>query len=99
MRESKVANNRTIDMQINFAIPPNSALQGLLEEFFFIYQRYKIFNTLAINSLGKDQHFPTVPTIFLSDMHPVKRKHPSSSSFPIIVTDAGIVILWDEVQS
>ena len=48
-------------MQIYFAIPPNSALQGLLEEFFFIYQRYKIFNTLAINSLGENQHFPTVP--------------------------------------
>ena len=47
---SKISN---FDMQIYFAIPPNSAL-GLLEEFFFIYQRYKILNTLAINSLGKD---------------------------------------------
>ena len=29
---SKISN---FDMQIYFAIPPNSALQGLLEEFFF----------------------------------------------------------------
>ena len=41
-------------MQIYFAIPPNSAFHGLLEEFFFIYQSYEIFNTLAINVLGKD---------------------------------------------
>ena len=40
-------------MQIYFAIPPNSAFHGLLEEFFFIYQRYEIFNTLAINLLGE----------------------------------------------
>ena len=51
-------------MQINFAIPPNSALHGLLEEFFFLYQRYKISNTLAINLLGNAQHFRTVPNIF-----------------------------------
>ena len=50
-------------MQINFAIPPNSALHGLLEEFFFLYQRYKISNTLAINSLGNTQHFRTVPNL------------------------------------
>ena len=54
---------RTFDMQINFAIPPNSALHGLLEEFFFLYQRYKISNTLAINSLGNTQHFRTVPIL------------------------------------
>ena len=48
-------------MQIYFAIPPNSALHGLLEEFFFLYQRYKISNTLAINLLGNAQHFRTVP--------------------------------------
>ena len=29
------AKSRTFDMQIYFAIPPNSASQGLLEEFFF----------------------------------------------------------------
>ena len=51
---AEAAKFRAFDMQINFAIPPNSAFHGLLEEFFFIYQRYKIFNTLAINSLGKD---------------------------------------------
>ena len=50
-------------MFINFAIPPNSALHGLLEEFFFLYQRYKISNTLAINLLGNAQHFRTVPNI------------------------------------
>ena len=50
-------------MQIYFAIPPNSAFHGLLEEFFFIHQRYEIFNTLAINSLGKVKHFPTVPML------------------------------------
>ena len=27
------------------------------------YQRYKIFNTLAINLLGNFQHFPTVPIV------------------------------------
>ena len=50
-------------MQIYFAIPPNSAFHGLLEEFFFLYQRYKISNTLAINLLGNAQHFRTVPKL------------------------------------
>ena len=40
-------------MQIDFAIPPNSASYGLLEEFLFIYKRYNIFNTLEINLLVK----------------------------------------------
>ena len=44
---------RTFDMQIYFAIPPNSASYGLLEEFLFIYKRYNIFNTLEINLLVK----------------------------------------------
>ena len=55
------AANLRFDTQINFAIPPNSALHGLLEEFFFLYQRYKISNTLAINLLENVQHFRTVP--------------------------------------
>ena len=38
-------------------------MHGLLEEFFFLYQRYIISNTLAINSLGNAQHFRTVPII------------------------------------
>ena len=45
------------------AIPPNSASYGLLEEFFSPYQRYKTFNTLAINLLGNIRHSPTVPII------------------------------------
>ena len=53
-------------MQIYFAIPPNSAFHGLLEEFFFIYQRYKMFNTLVINSLGKRLTNPDSPYLVIS---------------------------------
>ena len=52
---------RTFAMQIYFAIPPNSAFHGLLEEFLFTYQRHEISNTLAINLLGNYLHFPTAP--------------------------------------
>ncbi len=49
---AEAAKFRSFDMQIYFAIPPNTALHGLLEEFFAPYQRYKIFNALVINLLG-----------------------------------------------
>ena len=39
-------------MQIYFAIPPNSAFHGLLEEFLFIYQKFEMHNILTINLLG-----------------------------------------------
>ena len=54
---------RTFDIARFFAIPPNSAFHGLLEEFFFLYQRYKISNTLAINLLGNIRVFRTVPNL------------------------------------
>ena len=47
--------------QVFFAIPPNSASYGLLEEFLFIFQRYKISTTLTDNLLERCQHFTTVP--------------------------------------
>lgn len=50
-------------MQIYFAIPPNSAFYGLLEEYLLIYQRREIFSTLVINLLGNNEHFPTVPKL------------------------------------
>jgi len=34
---------RTFDMQIYFAIPPNSASQGLLEEFFLSISKIRNF--------------------------------------------------------
>ena len=49
---SGIANNHTFDMQIYFAIPPNSAFHGLLEEFLFIYQKFEMHNILIINLLG-----------------------------------------------
>ena len=49
---SGIANNHTFDMQIYFAIPPNSAFHGLLEEFLFIYQKFEMHNILTINLLG-----------------------------------------------
>ena len=39
-------------MQIYFAVPPNSAFHGLLEEFLFIYQKFEMHNILIINLLG-----------------------------------------------
>ena len=66
-------------MQIYFAIPPNSAFHGLLEEFFFLYQRYKISNTLAINLLGNAQHFRTVPTLIIQKMPLWEERFPAFS--------------------
>ena len=51
---------RTFYMQIYFAIPPNSAFHGLLEEFFFSILKIQIFNALAINLLGNIQYPPAV---------------------------------------
>ena len=49
---SGIVKNRTFDMQIYFAIPPNSAFHSLLEEFLFIYQKNEMHNILTINLLG-----------------------------------------------
>ena len=49
------------DIASFFAVPPNSASYGLLEEFLFIFQRYKISTTLTNNLLERCQHFTTVP--------------------------------------
>ena len=51
------------DIASFFAIPPNSASYGLLEEFLFIFQRYKIYTTLTNNLLERCQHFTTVPKV------------------------------------
>ena len=48
---------RIFDIASFFAIPPNSASYGLLEEFLFIFQIYEISITLTISSLEKYQHF------------------------------------------
>ena len=58
--------NRTLDMQINFAILPNFHFRRWLGEFFSLFQSYEISITLSINSLGKSktfQAFQTVPNL------------------------------------
>ncbi len=52
----------TFDIASNFAIPPNYAFSGRLEEFFYLHQRYKISITLSINPLRNFTYFRTVPT-------------------------------------
>ena len=52
------------DIASFFAIPPNSASYGLLEEFLFIFQRYKISTTLTNNLLERCQHFTAVPKLW-----------------------------------
>lgn len=42
---------RTLDMQINFAIPPISHFRRWLGEFFSLFQSYEISVTLSINLL------------------------------------------------
>ena len=53
-------NSAPLTWRLIFAIPPNSAFHGLLEEFIFSISKIQNINTLAINSLGKFQHFTTV---------------------------------------
>ena len=55
---------RTLDVQINFAIPPMFHFSRWLGEFFSFFQSYEISITLSINSLEKPKtfgHFTTVP--------------------------------------
>ena len=57
----------TFDIAFNFAIPPNCAFPGRLEEFFYLHQRYKISITLSINSLRNFTYFRTVPNYRLGE--------------------------------
>ena len=55
---------RTFDMQIYFAIPPNSALQGLLEEFFFIYQTLDLQrSSLRLGLYAKNSKFMPIKIV------------------------------------
>ena len=54
-----------------FAIPPNSASYGLLEEFFYPHQRCKISITLSINLLGVFRKFPIVPKINITKQYKI----------------------------
>ena len=67
------------DIASFFAIPPNSASYGLLEEFLFIFQRYEISITLTISPLEKYQHFTTGPNLF-GRMYPEHRWFGTSRS-------------------
>ena len=84
-------------MQIYFAIPPNSALHGLLEEFFFLYQRYKISNTLAINLLGNAQHFRTVPKIVQFRASGIRVKLPTFSPALNLVGTQVPILPWIKI--
>ena len=52
---------RTFDMQIHFAIPPNSAFLGLLEEFFFSISNIRKFHHIINQFVKKFSTFPDSP--------------------------------------
>lgn len=56
---------RTFDMQIHFAIPPNSAFLGLLEEFFFSISNIRKFHHIINQFVKKFSTFPDSPYYIL----------------------------------